>query len=48
LIADLPISFKLLFNFSKQASSVVALNVQKSYSSLYHFRIFCNFRFIRL
>ena len=33
LIAHLPISFKLLFKFSKQARSVVALNVHESYST---------------
>jgi len=35
---DLPISSNLVFNFSKQASTVVALNCHKSYSSFHLFR----------
>jgi len=33
-------SLNLLFNFSKQASSLVALSVHENYSTLHLFRIF--------
>jgi len=42
---DLPISLKLLFNFSKQASSAVAANFCESHST---FQTFCKFQFVRL
>jgi len=45
MFVDLPISLKLLFNFSKQASSVVASNFYESYST---FQTFCKFQFVRL
>jgi len=45
MIVDLPISLKLLFNFSKQTSSVVAANFYESYST---FQTFCKFQFVRL
>jgi len=45
MIVDLPTSLKLLFNFSKQASSVVAANFYESYST---FQTFCKFQVIRL
>jgi len=35
---DLPISLNLLFNFSKQAITVVASNFHKSYSTFHLFR----------
>jgi len=43
MIVDLQISLKLLFNFSKQSSSVVAANFYESYSTS-HF--FSNFRLL--
>jgi len=43
MIIDLPISLKLLFNFSKQASSVVAANL---YKVIPLFRIFANFNLL--
>ena len=43
MIVDLQISLKLLHNFSKQASSVVAANFYESYSTS-HF--FANFRLL--
>jgi len=45
MIVDLQISLKLLFNFSKQASSVVAANFYESYSTS-HF--FFKFQIVRL
>jgi len=45
MIVDLPIYLKLLFIFSKQASTVVASNFHESYCT---FQIFCNFQFVRL
>jgi len=40
MIIDLSISLNRLFNFSKQASTVVASNFHESYST---FQAFCNF-----
>jgi len=45
MFVDIPISLKLLFNFSKQASGVVASNFYESYST---FQTFCKFQFVRL
>ena len=44
MIVDLQISLILLFNFSKQASSVVATN----FYELFHFSLFFKFRIVRL
>jgi len=40
MILDIPIGVNLLFNFSKQASTVVASNFYERYST---FQTFCNF-----
>jgi len=45
MIVDLPANSKLLFNFSKQASSVVAANFYESYST---FQTFRKFQFVTL
>jgi len=45
MLVELPITLKLLFNFTKQASSVVASNFYESYSTL---QTFCKFQFVRL
>jgi len=45
MFVDLPISLKPLFDFLKQASSVVASNISESFSI---FQTFCKFQFVRL
>jgi len=40
MIVDIPIGVNLLFNFSKQASTVVAWNFHEHFST---FQTFCNF-----
>jgi len=44
VIVDLPISLKLLFNFSKQTRSIVAANFYESYSTS---QTFCKFQFVK-
>jgi len=43
MVVDLPISLKILLNFSKQASSVVAANI---YESDPFFSLFANFNLL--
>jgi len=43
---DLPISLNLRFNFSKQASTVVASNVHESYSTYHLFILFATFNLL--
>jgi len=45
ITVDFPTSLNLLFNFSKQASAVIASNFHGSY---FTFHTFCNFQFVRL
>ena len=49
MIVDLPIGLKLLLNFSKQASSVIAADFYES-DPLFRlsFRNFCKFQVIRV
>jgi len=47
MIADLPKRLSLLFNFSKQASAVVASNFHEIYYIFQLFKVF-NFEFVRL
>jgi len=40
VIVDLPIRLNLLFNFTKQANTVIASNFHERFSSFHLFRLF--------
>jgi len=46
VIAGLLISSNLLYNFSKQASTVIASNVHKGHSTFHLFRLFATFNLL--